>query len=144
MQALPVSPDSPDLITALEAAHLPTEDLSDGGRVFFAFENEGRRIGFGGFELYGDDALLRSVVVLPGMRGKGIGRDLTEAVLACARYAGARRAWLFTNTAEAFFERRGFLPVDRAGAPASILATRQATTICSTAPLLMRPLASDD
>ena len=54
-------------------------------------------MGYGGYELYGEDVLLRSVVVLPAMRGKGLGRALTESLLARAGEAGARRAFLLTK-----------------------------------------------
>jgi N-acetylglutamate synthase-like GNAT family acetyltransferase len=140
MEARAVAPDAAELVAALEAAHLPTEDLGDEGRAFFAFEEAGRSIGFGGFELYGEDVLLRSVVVLPEVRGQGFGRAVTEAVLARAHQAGARRAYLLTTTAESFFAHEGFSSIDRTDAPASILATKQATTICSTAALLTRPI----
>ena len=39
---------------------------------------------------------------------------------------------------EGFFEHLGFVRTDRADAPASILATRQASSICSSAALLSR------
>lgn len=136
----PIAADAPELVAALEGAGLPIEDLGEGGRSFFAFEAEGRPVGFGGFELYGEDALLRSVLVLPEARGKGYGRAVTEAVLARAREAGARRAYLLTTTAGAFFEHEGFALIERSAAPASILGTRQAATICSTAALLARAL----
>ena len=135
-----ISSESPELVAALLAADLPTEDLGDGGRNFYAFEEAGRPIGFAGFELYGEDMLLRSVVVLPDARGKGYGRALTEAVLARAGEAGARRAYLLTTTAVSFFRHDGFAYIERAEAPASILATKQATTTCSTAALLTRPI----
>jgi len=140
----PVVANAPELVAALEDADLPTEDLGESGRTFFAFEDAGRRIGFGGFELYGEDVLLRSVVVLPEARGKGYGHAVTEAVLGRAREAGARNAFLLTTTAESFFEHEGFARIERATAPASILATKQATTICSTAALLARSLAAHD
>ena len=142
MEARSISAKAPELVAALEAADLPTEDLGDGGRAFFAFEEDGKLIGFGGFELYGEDVLLRSVVVLPGVRGKGYGRAVTEAVLARAREAGARNAYLLTTTAESFFVHGGFARIVRVAAPAAILATKQATTICSTATLLTRSIAT--
>jgi N-acetylglutamate synthase-like GNAT family acetyltransferase len=142
MEARSISAKAPELIAALEAADLPTEDLGDGGRAFFAFEEDGKLVGFGGFELYGEDVLLRSVVVLPEVRGKGHGRAVTEAVLARAREAGARNAYLLTTTAESFFEHGGFARIERVAAPASILATKQAATICSTATLLTRSIAT--
>ncbi len=140
MDARLIPADAPELVAALEASDLSTEDLGDGGRTFLAFEDAGRPVGFGGFELYGPDALLRSVVVLPEARGKGYGRAVTEAVLARAREAGAQTAYLLTTTAESFFEHDGFARIERAAAPPSILATKQATTICSTATLLTRPI----
>ena len=109
--------------------------------MFFAFEEAGRPVGFGGFELCGAHALLRSMVVLPGMRGRGLGRSLAERVLEHARLAGATDAYLLTTTAESFFERTGFRRIDRSMAPREILETRQATSICTTAALLVRPLA---
>jgi arsenate reductase len=57
-----------------------------------------------------------------------------------AHEAGARTAYLLTTNAESFFKNLGFNSVPRADAPASILGTRQATSICSTATLLKRPL----
>lgn len=136
----PVSADAPELAAALEKADLPTEDLADGGRKFFALDEAGQPVSYGGYELYGEDVLLRSVVVLPEQRGKGYGRAVTEAVLAEATQAGARRAFLLTTTAAGFFAHEGFSPMERRAAPAAILATKQATTICSTAMLFTRPL----
>lgn len=136
-----ISSDAPELAAALELAHLPTEDLADDGRIFFALDEDGQPVGYGGYELYGEEALLRSVVVVPEQRGKGYGRAVTDAVLAKAAQAGARRAFLLTTTAEDFFAHEGFAPMERHNAPRAILATKQATTICSTATLLARRLS---
>jgi N-acetylglutamate synthase-like GNAT family acetyltransferase len=133
--------DAPDLRAALEGAELPVEDLNDGGRTFFRCIDDGRVVGYAGYELYGEDALLRSVVVMPSDRGRGYGRKVTDAVLERAHDAGARDAYLLTTTAEAFFEHAGFRMIDRAEAPASILATKQATTICATAAMLTRTIS---
>lgn len=140
MQGRAIAADTPEFVAALKAADLPTEDLGDAGRAFFAFEDAGQPVGFGGYEQYGANVLLRSVVVLPEARGRGYGRAVTQAVLRRARDAGATTAYLLTTTAEGFFEHDGFTRIDRAAAPASILATKQATTICSAAALLTRPI----
>jgi arsenate reductase len=137
----PISADAPELAAALEAAQLPTDDIADGGRSFFALDVEGQPVGYGGYELYGEEVLLRSVVVMPAQRGKGFGRAVTNAVLDEAREAGARRAFLLTTTAADFFAHEGFSPMERRDAPAAILSTKQATTICSSATLLARPLS---
>jgi N-acetylglutamate synthase-like GNAT family acetyltransferase len=136
----PVSADAPELAAALTGAQLPIDDIADQGRTFFALDQAGQPVSYGGYELYGEDVLLRSVVVLPEQRGKGYGRAVIEAVLAEAAGAGARRAFLLTTTAAEFFVHEGFEPIERRNAPAVILATKQATTICATATLLTRSL----
>ena len=140
MRARRVPSDSPALAAALSAAHLPADDLGEGNGCFFSVEEGGEIVGFGGYELYGEDVLLRSLVVLPEVRGKGLGRAVAREVLAQAHGAGALRAWLFTDTAEPFFVSQGFTRIERSQAPASILSTKQATTTCASAPLLLRPL----
>lgn len=135
-----IAAELPELRAALENADLPTDDLAEHGRAFFRFESDGKLVGYAGYELYGEDVLLRSVVVVPEARGRGYGRAITEQVLRRAFEAGARRAYLLTTTASPFFEHAGFRRIDRAEAPPSILATKQATTICATASLLTRPI----
>jgi N-acetylglutamate synthase-like GNAT family acetyltransferase len=137
----PVAADAPELSAALAEAGLPTEDLTDPGRTFFRFEQDGVPVGYAGCELCGEHALLRSVVVLPGMRGRGFGRAITEGLLERARAAGARQAYLLTTSAEDFFTHAGFVRLERSAAPPAILATKQASTICSTAPLMTRAIA---
>jgi arsenate reductase len=126
-----VAGDDADLVAALKAVDLPTDDLADGGRSFFAFRSlSGRLVGFGGFELYGEEAFLRSLVVLPEARGTGVGKAIVARLARRAFDRGGRRLWLLTTTAAPFFEKIGFKRVDRADAPAAILATRQAQGLC--------------
>lgn len=133
--------DLSGLADALLGAALPVDDLQRPGRRFFRFASAGTVVGYGGFELYGHDALLRSIVVLPEARGRGMGAAIVERLVAEVAAAGATRAYLITTTATAFFERHGFRAIDRSAAPPAILATAQAAEICSTtAPLLMRTL----
>ena len=135
-----VSGSDGGLRDALIAADLPIEDLNEGGRRFFRLDLHGRTVGYGGFEPHGAYALVRSVVVLPEARGKGLGRAIAEEVMAKAKAERCTEAFLLTTTAADFFDHLGFKQMDRAYAPKEILATRQAATICSTAALLTRPL----
>lgn len=128
------------LAAALLDAGLPIDDIGDAGRSFFRIELDNQMLGYGGFELYGQDALLRSVVVPAASRGQGHGRAVVEAMLREIGRAGGRQVYLLTTTASAFFEHLGFVRTDRADAPASILATRQASSICSSADLLARAI----
>lgn len=128
---------------ALVDADLPVDDLEEQGRSFFSLSRGGTRVAFGGYELHGEDALLRSIVVLQGHRGQGVGETATEILLERARLDGARRAYLLTTDAAPFFEEFGFHKVDRAAVPQSILATRQASALCpQSATVLEKTLAA--
>ena len=61
------------LAAALAKAGLPTEDIQASGPLFWRFENDDVPVGFGGLEIFEDQALLRSVVTLPPVRNRGIG-----------------------------------------------------------------------
>lgn len=116
---------------ALQQAALPIDDLGEAGRSFYAYHTLGGTLaGYGGFEGYGDDALIRSIVVPEALRGKAVGRNLVALLLYRAFLAGARRAWLLTISAADYFEMIGFKPVARDAAPQSILSTRQAQGLC--------------
>jgi N-acetylglutamate synthase-like GNAT family acetyltransferase len=130
------------LTSALESAGLPIHDVTAPGRCFYRFEApSGAVVGYGGFEIYEAEVLLRSIVVLPYFRGIGFGRRAVHNLIEVAREKGARRAYLLTTSAVGFFERFGFNRIERNEAPSSILNSEQATTVCpSSAALLMKNL----
>jgi protein-tyrosine-phosphatase/N-acetylglutamate synthase-like GNAT family acetyltransferase len=127
---LPIDGLAPELRAALTAEQLPVDDLAEEGRRFFRVIRDGATVGFAGYELHGDAALLRSVVVLPDHKGQGIGETTLRLLIEEATQAGARRGYLITTTAAPFFEKQGFTPVDRGFVPEAILATRQAASLC--------------
>lgn len=128
------------LEAALAAAALPVADLARPGRRFFQWQDPAGA-GFGGIEGSGQDLLLRSVVVTRRDRGAGVGTRLVEALVDQARRRGARRLWLLTTGAEAFFLRCGFHRVERDAAPASIQAGEEFRDLCpASAVLMMRAL----
>lgn len=127
-----------DLRVALVASGLPTDDLGEEGRVFWRFSDANGTVAFGGYELHGDSALLRSIVVLPDVRGTGIGHAATEQLVEKAGRSGARSVYLLTTDAGAFFQRLGFREIERRLAPAAILATRQAAALCPASAKLMK------
>lgn len=121
----------PGLSAALKAADLPTEDLNEPNRTLFVYRSlSGAVLGYGGYELYGKDVFLRSIVVMPEARGKRTGRNLVPLLLYRAFREGARTAWLLTTTAADFFEKLKFKRRAREEAPAAILQTRQAESLC--------------
>lgn len=142
LDMIPIEADDPALRQALLEAHLPAGDLEEPGRLFFRFDHDGATIGFGGLEWHGADVLLRSVVIAAEHRGRGLGRDITRALIEQAKAEGASAIYLLTETATAFFGHLGFAAIDRATAPPAILATRQAAELCpASATLMMLELA---
>jgi len=140
IETLPLAPAQIDAMrAALVAAHLPADDLEAEGVILYAFARGDEVVGYGGFEGYGASALLRSIVVVPADRRGGLGRQIVASVIAEAGKAGAENVYLLTTDAQGYFERLGFVAVERAQAPASILATRQGAALCpSSAALLVR------
>jgi arsenate reductase len=127
------------LHAALAAAGLPTGDLSEPGHRFHAYDTlAGERVGYGGFDLDGRDARLRSIVVLPAARRRGIGGGILALLLRRAFDQGARQAWLLTTGATEFFERAGFRQVERSEAPDSVRHASQMKSLCPASAALLR------
>lgn len=144
LAAEPVNGEDAGLRDALAGFGLPTDDLGLEGRCFSRFVADGQVVGYGGYEPYGEHALVRSVLVLPEARGRGHGGAMVRFLLDEAARGGACAAYLLTTSAEAFFWRLGFSVLDRALAPREILATKQATLTCATAPLMRLRLRLSD
>lgn len=138
----PVASSDPGLVGALREAGLPSEDLGGSPGRFYGYRTlGGTRLGYGGVEVYGEDALLRSLLVLPAARGRGIGRAITALLMRRAFDAGARTAWLLTTDAARFFTRTGFAVAAREQAPAAIRETSQMAGLCpASASLLTRSI----
>jgi N-acetylglutamate synthase-like GNAT family acetyltransferase len=104
------------LVAALAKAGLPAADVTSEGPLFWRFENGDVPVGFGGLEIAGEDALLRSVVTLPPMRNRGIGRSIVAALEVEARIRGCRTIWLLTPAAD-LFAKMGYRKCGREEVP---------------------------
>jgi amino-acid N-acetyltransferase len=131
------------LKAALGGVGLPTEDVATAGPLFWRFSiNDDVPVGFGGLEVHGSDALLRSVVTLPPLRGRGLGRKIVMALEGEAVVAQCSAVWLLTTTAQDFFAKLGYAAVDRGTVPAAIRATAQFALLCpDTAAVMAKRLA---
>jgi amino-acid N-acetyltransferase len=130
-------------VKILAAAHLPTEDLTaDHCEQFFFTGSSSEPTGLVGLELFGNVALLRSLVVAPDRRGIGEGAALLKHVEDHARAEGVRTLYLLTTTAESFFAKHGYQRAERESAPAAIRATREFAGICpASSAFMMRQLS---
>jgi amino-acid N-acetyltransferase len=136
--------DLADVEALVATAGLTLDGLADcvaGGTAVICREHDGCLLGTAATERYGDVAFLRSVAVHAPVRGRGLGRALVERALADARAAGAREAWLLTETAEHFFADLGWTRAERADAPAAVAASVEFASACPiTAIAMRRPL----
>lgn len=133
-----ISPSDSGLQKAVSAADLPIDDLCEPDRHFYVYNTlDGERIGYAGFEKHGTEALIRSVVILSNARNSGLGSNVVPLLLLRAFEAGARQAYLLTTSATRFFAKLGFKEMERDKAPAAILATRQARSLCPASTILM-------
>lgn len=118
-------------VALLDAAALPSSDLTDGHMEHFFFCGSADvPTALVGLELHGTSALLRSLVVHPDVRLTGIGKMLVEHAETQARARGVRAMYLLTTTASDFFQRRGYTLAARETAPYEIRTTREFADIC--------------
>ncbi len=128
----------------LALSELPHEDISRHLRTFLVAELGGSLVGVVGLEPCGDRAgLLRSLAVAAEILGQGVGTILCDRMLADARRTGIERLYLLTTTAERFFARLGFVPVERTRAPASVQATLEFKSLCPASAICMERLLDD-
>jgi amino-acid N-acetyltransferase len=115
----------------LQSQGLPVSDITDEHlQHFFFVGSESSPTGLVGVEIYGADALLRSLVVGEAARDKGLGSVLVNHAERYAASQGVHSIYLLTTTAEAFFKRLGYERIDRSRAPPSIKETLEFASVC--------------
>jgi len=142
LAAIPLAPWERDgVMAALRKANLPADDVDSPNRWFWRFEtHDSTPVGFGGLEIHGDAALLRSVVTLPPLRRRGIGQAIVAAIEAEARIAGCRVIWLITASSAQLFARLGYASCRPEVVPLSIRDTREFTAHGTPASMMMKRL----
>jgi len=124
----------PEHLNQLEALlnsnGLPAEDCAEQGDIFCGIFDHDELIAAGGLQAAADYSLLRSIVVEPRCRGRGLAREIAEFLLEQARSQGRAAVYLLTETAAEYFENLGFRLVARAQVPDVIASTRQFSSLC--------------
>lgn len=117
--------------TLLAQCRLPVEDLNPGMLArFLVAECEEGLVGVVGCESLGEHVLFRSLAVAPDHRGQGIAGDLTAELERRCQQAGAKTAYLLTNTAEKFAQQRGYRAIPRESAPDPVRNTAEFRHVC--------------
>lgn len=109
------------LVATLHRAGLSTQDIGAVHAHYWRFvRQDDMPIGFGGIENHGGDALLRSVVTLPPVRGKGYARGIVSTLESEAIVFKCKTIWLLTDAASGFFAKVGYRACQRDDLPESI------------------------
>ena len=138
------SEDLNQLEALLSSNGLPAEDCAEQGDIFYGIFDGDELIAAGGLEAAAGYSLLRSIVVKPDYRRRGLARMLAEFLLEQARSQGRAAVYLLTETAAEYFEKLGFSRVARVQVPPAIAATRQFSSLCpDTATCLVLELPRD-
>jgi len=129
--------DLPAIRALLEAAGLPSAGVAEHLGTFVVVESQGALVGVGGLEIHGPVGLLRSLAMAPAQRRRGLASAICAHLEGEARARGLEALYLLTETATAFFARRGYRPVPRAAAPAAIAACAEFRVLCPRSAALM-------
>lgn len=140
MIPLPASVDDLTAVAGLlKKCGLPHADLTPGHmREFLVIPAEGELAACAGLEIFGSDALLRSLAVHAPLRLQGVGRLLCGQLEQRARENGVNTLYLLTTDAEAFFAKRGYQSCTRDEVPVAVKASAEFTALCPTSCPCMR------
>ena len=130
--------DLDEVLDLLRRNELPTEGVADNLRTFVVARDGSRLVGCGGAEAHEFAALLRSFVVEDDLRGIGLGRRLVREILDRLASRGLREFYLLTTTAEEFFRKRGFKPIDRDEVHPQLLGSAELQGACPDTAVCMR------
>lgn len=130
--------DAPRIRSLLVADGLPTSDLETAAPHFVvACDAEGHILAAGALQLFGNTALLRSVVVAREARGAGLGRRVVQDLERVARKTQVQELFLLTQTAERFFANQGFQVINRQAAPQGVQQSEEFRSLCPSSAVCM-------
>jgi amino-acid N-acetyltransferase len=121
--------------------NLPSTDITEETLAhFLVCRDPVGVVGIVGLEVFGEIALIRSLVVSEERQGRGLGKRLVSAAQEMAAELKVRDIYLLTTTAAEFFEYLGYRQIDREFAPAAISSTKEFSSLCpSTAVFMVKP-----
>lgn len=115
----------------LKDAKLPYSDISvELLSHFIVLIHENAVLGTVGLEVYGEHALIRSLVLDEAARGNGFGKQLVHEIEEKARQLNINGIYLLTTTAAKFFEKEGYEMFDRKDVPEDIQKTTEFSFLC--------------
>ena len=127
-----------EVINLLKSQNLPSEDLPDVLTDFYAAVNAEKLIGLIGMERYGNFGLLRSMVVHPDYRNKGVAETLVIHLEKEAKATGITDMYLLTETADKYFTRKGYSTITRESVPDELKQSSEFSHVCPASAVVMK------
>lgn len=115
----------------LRSSALPADDLDFNRDLLVGYYEGDELVGTGGLEVYDSYALLRSLSVKMGIRGKAVGSTITEFLINEAKKKDLAGVYLLTETAPGFFLKKGFNVVSREAVPEEVKRSEEFANLCS-------------
>lgn len=125
------------IIALLRVNNLPVDDIKVGEQQFFIAKTNEQIVGCIGIEIYGKDAILRSLAVDEMYRHQKIANRLYLQLLDDCLENGITRLYLLTNTAQGYFERLGWNIANRSEVPAAVGASAEFAHLCPSTAVCM-------
>jgi amino-acid N-acetyltransferase len=113
-------------------------DLDQPNVRIFRFEDSGQLVGFGGLEIFGNLALLRSVAVGKEFQGKKVGRFICNWIEDWAKENQLLELYLLTTTAPDFFAHLNYQVIQRNEFPKPLRQTSQFSQLCPASAICMK------
>ena len=130
--------DIPFIEQLLTGNNLPTAGIQDHWKTFIVARDGGVIVGCAGSEAYPFVALIRSVAIADSHRSRGIGRRLVRQLLDRLSSRGIREFYLLTTSAQAYFAKRGFKPIERDEIHPQLLTSAEFQGACPDTAVCMR------
>lgn len=114
----------------LQLSDLPYSDLDQVPVHFFGVKENDQLIAIAALEMYGLNAVLRSVAVHHAHQNLGYGKQMVRFLENKAIEKGIKNLFLLTSTAADFFKKLAYLPQQRDLCPPDIQSSAQFREIC--------------
>lgn len=130
--------DSGLIIRLLREYDLPTEDIGVSDIEFYIVKESENLVACVGLEVNQDTALLRSMAIKKESAHQGIGTQLVNFILDESSAKQLKSLFLLTETAAPFFEKLGFITVERNSVPAAIQHSKEFSELCADTAVCMK------
>lgn len=126
-----------EITELLQSQKLPAEDLPWLLTGFYVAVDNHKVVGAIGMERYNHYGLLRSMVVHPDYRNRQIAATLVKMLEEQAVSSGVTAMYLLTETAAAYFSRKGYESISRDDVPDAVKQSSEFSHVCPVSALVM-------